>query len=142
MIEELKPQSLFQEYLVKRITDCLWRSRRVIKAETARINQQLENFERLVQQDVLRGQLLKSDKSEIKEDLDAIRTNLISMRSLPDLNSSFNILRNEIRLDRQLARTFDLLRHLQESDNSKAGKKQKKGPRKRQNKPISRKRLN
>jgi hypothetical protein len=43
LIDELKPIGRFQEYLVCKIANCLWRSRRAIIAETAQINRQLKN---------------------------------------------------------------------------------------------------
>ncbi len=39
LIDELKPKGILQEHLVLKIANSLWRYRRVINAETARINQ-------------------------------------------------------------------------------------------------------
>src|SRR3990172_8931611 len=41
LTDELRPKSVFQEHLVYKIANCLWRYRRVISAETAEINRQL-----------------------------------------------------------------------------------------------------
>ena len=41
-IEELQPQTAFQQCLVLRIVNCFWRSRRAIRAESAEINHQLD----------------------------------------------------------------------------------------------------
>ncbi len=38
LIDELKPKGILQEHLVLKIANSLWRYRRVINAETARIN--------------------------------------------------------------------------------------------------------
>ena len=41
---ELDPQSAFQEYLVRKITNCLWRSQRAAPAEASQINNQLNDL--------------------------------------------------------------------------------------------------
>ena len=93
LVDELKPNSLFQEYLVRKIANCLWRSRRAVIAETARINRTLERID--------------PDPE------------LANARSIPDSEISLNILRYEMRLDRQITRALRLLRHLQRHPNSK-----------------------
>ena len=45
----------------------------------------------------------------------------IATSSIPDEHHAFNILRYEMRLDRQLTRTYQLLRHLQEHRNAGSG---------------------
>jgi hypothetical protein len=118
LINELQPEGLFQQYLVRKIANCLWRSRRAVIAETARINHQLKGID----DDLRWAALLKSppddddespDNSETPENEPQNRSDMIGMRSIPDLHASFNILRYEMRLDRQLSRAYRLLRLLQ-----------------------------
>jgi hypothetical protein len=129
LIEEFQPDSPFQEYLVRKIANCIWRSRRVINAETARINRQLNNVHR----DLHLARLFKNltarckentqDRKQSSEDENQTRDDLIRMRSIPDISYSFNILRYEMRLDRQLSRAYRLLRH--HKSRSQSGEKTK-----------------
>ena len=41
LFDELKPVGVFQEHLVLKIANCIWRYRRAINAETAIVNDQL-----------------------------------------------------------------------------------------------------
>lgn len=107
---QLSPVGLFEESLVKRIADCLWRSRRAIRAETAQINRQLESVEKLLN---LRLSLTEGDDDLTSEDEKRIRDNLIGIRSIPNSTTSYNIIRYEMRLDRQLTRAYKLLIHIQ-----------------------------
>jgi hypothetical protein len=91
LYEELKPTSPLQEHLVRKIANNLWRSRRVVMAETARINYQLKFVD------------------GTKQD----RFTEIGDRILPYKESNDNILMYEMRLDKQLARTYQLLKELQ-----------------------------
>ncbi len=45
LIEELKPQTAFQRLLVCKIANALWRSRRIVGAETADINYQINDLD-------------------------------------------------------------------------------------------------
>ena len=42
---ELNPETAFQDYLVQKIANCLWRTQRVALAETAQINKQINNLD-------------------------------------------------------------------------------------------------
>ena len=98
---ELRPVTLFQYHLVQRITNCLWRSRRVNKAETASINQRIN----LIDPDTY------SNTDDLTEQ-DCLN-NVISARSIPFREDSVLLLIYEMRLDRQLNSAFNLLKKLQ-----------------------------
>ncbi|MEE9442096.1 MAG: hypothetical protein V3V99_05455 [candidate division Zixibacteria bacterium] len=111
LIEELKPTTEFQNCLVQKIANCLWRSQRAIRAETAEINAQLRNVDREIQRMKTFGKIRGFPMKE--KDDDTVRANLINKLSLPKTSTSFNILRYEMRLDRQISRAYQLLIHLQ-----------------------------
>ncbi len=96
MFNEFSPVGRFQEQLVFKIANCLWRSQRVIRAETAHLEDRLnDNF--------------------------TIRTpGYQNFKSIPDDYYSKLILRYELRLDRQLTRCYRLLMHNQKLHNRMA----------------------
>ncbi len=89
LFNEFRPIGEFQEQLVFKIANCLWRSRRVIRAETAH----------------LREMLKKSKPGDSGDKL--------NLRAIPDNYFSKLILRYEMRLDRQLSRYYRMLTHNQ-----------------------------
>ena len=114
LIDELKPKGVLQEHLVLKIANCLWRYRRVINAETAQINRQLE----YAAEDIHRGHVLSILDDPDDHDPDSETTarhdaNLIGSQSV--LRESFrtSLMSYEIRLDRQLTRALRFLNHLQ-----------------------------
>jgi len=116
LIGELKPTTLFQHQLVEKIANCLWRSRRAIRAESANINNQLRDIDYNVKKareiDIFRHG--KDDSPEIEwQKEDQIRNNIIGIGSIPDENISMRLLRYEMRLDRQMTRAYKLLKFLQ-----------------------------
>ncbi len=118
LIEELNPTTHFQECLVRKIANCFWRSRRIINAETARISRQLNWVDR----DLKYESSSDSEPDELETPEEALarvenntrrRANMVGIKSIPDDNFSILILRYEMRLDRQMTRTYQLLRMLQ-----------------------------
>ncbi len=95
LINELQPAGVFQEHLVRKIANCLWRSRRVLRAETAQVKRQL-HF--------------------INDSLP--RAIAVDVDSIPKGDASNHILRYEMRVDRQLSRAFNLLMRLKKSQSS------------------------
>ncbi len=123
LIEELKPTTLFQESLVIKIANCLWRSRRAIIAESSQIFRQLDylgpdrykdSLIKILQRDDIHEE--PPDPSELEEAKE--HAALIGVKSIPNQDFSMNLLRYEMRLDRQLTRAYKLLRHLQSIENS------------------------
>ena len=116
LIDELQPEGIFQEYLVRKIANCLWRSRRVIRAETAQVSRQLE----VVDDDLaLRARFAKlisktasEDDAHSPEEKRRARAIAIGLQSIPNDNASHRLLRYEMRLDRQLTRSLTLLTRL------------------------------
>ncbi len=126
--EELKPQTLLQEHLVRKIANALWRSRRIINAETAQINRQIGHINGKFIYVTGFGHVADLDDPEnddipIEAKSCAIK-NEANLKSIPDNHFNTNILRYEMRLDRQLSRAYKLLRLLQQGHNPKtAGEK-------------------
>ena len=130
LYEELRPETTFQEYLVRKIANCLWRSRSAIIAETAYISRRLDGVERAFRSETLFDSRFKDNDDNDEEKNDEIEnetvntenepdlktqimSDLIRIRTLPDDSDSFKILRYEMRLDRQVFRTYRLLKQLQ-----------------------------
>ncbi len=101
LFDELEPIGIFQEHLVLKIANCIWRYRRALNAETATINNQLTAS-------YLAPLPEPSDDidSPDKPDYTALS------RSIPVGNLGRALLRYEWRLDRELYRTYQLLNHL------------------------------
>jgi len=91
LFNEFRPIGEFQEQLVFKIANCLWRSKRVIRAETAYLHRMLKN----------------SDPDDSGDQL--------NIRAIPDDYFAKMILRYEMRLDRQLSRYYRLLTHNQKT---------------------------
>ena len=121
LIVELKPAGLFQQCLVRRIADCLWRLRRVTRAETAEISRHLEHVDTDLRLDVSYRSVIRADPDQPYDSPDeaetARRYNMIGALSLPTLPAGINIIRYEMRLDRQLTRTLRLLLRVQKNSN-------------------------
>ncbi len=137
---ELNPQSFFQEYLIKKIANCLWRTQRAAIAETAHINRQLNNLDEKIESE-LRYHSYKMTDNDNVEPLDFSSpnskdfSNLVGVNSIPDKSFATKILYYEMRLDRQLTRTYDLLRKLQHKEKLEQKEKEKKTKNER-NEPI------
>ncbi len=123
LLDEFQPQTGFQLHLVHKIANSLWRSRRAIRAETAEITNQVDDVDDEYDfRKNYRLMIRKADgtvtwKDRSPEDVRRIRSLEIARQSIPDEESSFKILRYEMRLDRQLARAYKLLCHLQDRQN-------------------------
>ncbi len=114
LIDELKPKGVLQEHLVLKIANCLWRYRRVINAETAQINRQLESAAEDIRLGYHRCILDDPDDPDSDDDDTSSRdANLIGSQSVPSESFRTSLLHYELRLDRQLTRALRLLYHLQ-----------------------------
>ncbi len=138
---EFKPQTWFQELLIRKIANSLWRSQRAVIAETAHINKQLENIDdKIEKEEFLHSFKMKRDKNLPPLDFNSPDSkelsDLIGVNSIPKTNFATKIMYYEMRLDRQLARTYDLLRRVQSKDELDKKEQQKKVVNDR-NKPIS-----
>ncbi len=118
---ELEPQTIFQEYLVRKIALCLWRSRRAVIAETAKINDQIRDIDSDFETKRLIMRFLDSnhkDPDEQPEDRETFFANQVGLRSIP--SNSRDIMHYEMRLDRQIFRAYRLLELLQLRDHLNA----------------------
>lgn len=100
---ELKPHSALQEYIVKIIADCCWRYRRVIAAETGRVNLQLDKIKK--------HPFYK--KASTDQERDTVLRALLATEQIPYSGNNYNLHRYERRLQLQLDRAYRLLYKLQ-----------------------------
>ena len=117
--DELKPETALQEHLVRRIANCLWRSNRAVIAETAEIKHALSNVDNELKsrarlRAILAGEQFDGDTAALSVNDPEHRDNLIGQRLIPSEETSFNILRYEMRLDRQMTRAYLMLVRLQQ----------------------------
>jgi len=115
LIDELKPKGVFQEHLVLKIANCIWRYRRAINAETAAVNDQL-TASYLAPLRILSDNIDSTDQP----------SDTALSRSIPVGSLGRALLRYEWRLDRELYRTHRLLRNLQRIQPSKSPNAPKK----------------
>ena len=131
LVEELQPKTEYQYILVRKIVNCLWRSRRVIVAETAIINRQIDSLENHTHYNDLTEQLqqipdlppepgIVDDMQELRSEIARKRSDLIATKAIPRIEDSMNILHYEMRLDRQISQAYCQLRLLQLRDYSKS----------------------
>ncbi len=118
LINDFKPKSLFELSLIRKIANCIWRSRRVTTAETARINQQIEDIDPdLIRKYQLRYYDWDPDNPEDMKQLEEVVEQEVLQRArikcIPEDNFARLLLRYEMRLDRQLTRTLSQLNAIQ-----------------------------
>ena len=118
LFTELKPRGVFQEHLVLKIANCMWRYRRGINAESATIAKQVNPPE-------VPGLELKSEVGQYMQALERAKhdDNWFNSRTIPVGESALNLLRYEWRLDRELYRTYRLLNFLQLKEASDSAQK-------------------
>ena len=116
--EELNPAGVTQEYLVHKIASIFWRMRRLIGAETSYVNAQMENIKsdwnyKCLVRELVKGAVDENYQVEEDDDYQRYVQNEIGKNSIPREKFAETLVRYELRLDRQLTRTFRLLRQLQ-----------------------------
>ena len=127
---ELNPQTFFQEYLIKKIANTIWRTQRVALAETAYINDQLDKIDDKIEREkFLHNFRMRENKNLEPLDFSSTETpefaNLIGIHSIPDEKFSKRILYYEMRLDKQLARTYHMLRSVQRREEEEQQKRER-----------------
>ena len=116
LFEELKPTGIFQEHLVLKIANCIWRYRRAINAESATVNDQLTAS-------------FLAPLPIVSDDIDSPdqpHESTQRARSIPYGSMGQVLLRYEWRLDRELYRTYKLLRNMQRKPLADTQKQSKK----------------
>jgi hypothetical protein len=123
LFNDLKPVGQFQEFLVYKIANSLWRSRRAVIAETAQLHRQLDHVEREIRSKTFYaehdGDIDADNPDEVAEFQNQLRPVLTGINLIPDGNVNVNILRYEMRLDRQLTRALRVLKYLQAGSKGK-----------------------
>ena len=110
IFEELNPVGIFEEQLVLKIVNCLWRTQRAARAETAEIQKQLERVDSEVDSYFTSKMFFADDDEEVDpEEEKRTTSNFTAARTIPEKPACLNILRYETRLDRQLARYYKIL---------------------------------
>ncbi|MCP4569710.1 MAG: hypothetical protein GY841_19190 [FCB group bacterium] len=128
LIEDLQPEGIFENFLVRKIANCLWRSRRAIDAENAQIERQLKNIDSDVASDFeFRRSFHPEEDDPTPEEIIRAKAIKIGSNSIPEKDAGHHIMRYEMRLDRQLSRAFFLLERLQSRRKSEFGKQSTPG---------------
>lgn len=122
-VNDLQPESLFQELIVQRIVECMWRQRRIVAAETAHIHRQLDKAEGDIKSEALIARHRATFPARFNADsLPGAPTVFnppeigspehlaarINSRLMPDETFSRNALRYEFRMTRELIRYYEL----------------------------------
>ncbi len=111
---ELAPEGVLENIIVRTIANCIWRSRRVTLAETAQIENQLEGIDSEVSRHIrMRNYIDKTDDEPSEEDIERVRTICVGNNAIPTENIATNLLRYELRLNRELSRALETLYRLQ-----------------------------
>ncbi len=120
LFDELNPTGVLQEHLVLKIANCLWRYRRGINAESATIQKQVTPPST--------GPEPLSEVGRYFQSLEIANhdANWYNAHSIPVGDTGLNLLRYKWRLDRELYRTYKLLRTLQKPTDSDKGRSPKK----------------
>ena len=120
LVDELEPKTPYQFILVGKIVNCLWRSRRVINAETSQINRQLREVDSNLKYEARHDdipdpdEIEDADSARIRMEIDAQkRADMVGIKLIPDDNFYIKILHYEMRLNRQMSRVYNQLRLLQ-----------------------------
>ena len=142
MYDELKPQTLFQESLVIKIANCLWRTRRAVVAETATISRKLDDVNFQMRDEFENQEFRKTldgydELPDFQVDDGDLFDKLVGERNLPDQDKLNKILYYEMRLNRQMTRAYKLLKSLQTYSLSESPQKILSDPNSDHIEPIS-----
>ncbi len=111
LFDEHQPRSPLQEHLVYKIANCMWRYRRLISAETAEINRQLQPHDTFL--------IDKENYFEHFENSGELE-DLLNSRTIPTGETANRFLRYEWRLNRELHHAYTLLRLLKIMEKAEA----------------------
>lgn len=134
LADELQPNGTFQEHLVVKIANCMWRYRRAINAETALIRHRLDCYANSLRfksylsgndedSEVLADLVADPDETDDGATLVNTREIACHARCIPTSEDSKTILLYEMRLDRQIARAYALLNHLKRPESASTNSK-------------------
>jgi hypothetical protein len=143
-VKDLQPESLFQELIVQRIVECMWRQRRIVAAETAHIHSQLDRAEGDIKIKAMIARRRNGFPEHFRKEADAILgppvnpdapqigspehfAARIDSHLMPDETFSRNALRYEFRMTRELIRYYELYDRLKfdRAQRSQSGRKRK-----------------
>lgn len=119
LMNDLESNCVFQELLVRRIANCMWRHRRILRAETAGISLRSENLPEELEHYSTLDKMIPGDDEPVdsaaSEVADRAWDILEAIHSIPRDNDLEKTLYHEMRLDRQLALAYRLLHHHKET---------------------------
>ena len=138
LFAELKPRGLFQEQLVLKIANCLWRQRRAINAERALISRNLDTVASCYRHLFGPGPDDGDPSGDTPTDSETARrrADLVALETVPKDNEDATVVIYEMRLDRQLTRAYQLLRQLQQAASSESPPDRRCQNEKMKNEPI------
>ncbi len=114
LFNELKPKGVFQEHLAHKIAQCIWRHKRAINAEAATVYKQITPAEVTFEPTSEVGRYFQQLELAHKDE------KYYSARSIPDGDRGLNLLRYEWKLERELYRSYRLLRILQLAEHTES----------------------
>jgi len=120
--QDLDPEGIFEEYLVRQIANALWRSQRVIRCELDTIHYQLDKVDRKVEDLIETHSYFSDDYQATPEEEERLREQTSHRLSVPDSEQSNSLSLYEARLARKITRFYNLLSHLQKRRKSEETK--------------------
>ncbi|MEP0829346.1 MAG: hypothetical protein HRF51_12575 [bacterium] len=115
LVAEFQPETQLQGFLVRKIANAIWRSRRAVNAETAVITRELNSARDEAEDSVsFRSNRDPDDPFWNYTPKTVARETAwrVGLRSIPDEDLARHILHYEMRLDKQVKFAIDLLRRL------------------------------
>jgi hypothetical protein len=121
---ELEPVTVLQECIVRKIANCIWRSRRVVDAEASLIQSKIDDVDDEIRSArvtaAFRARAFGLEPEELTKKQEAsLRASLAGSYLVPDDNHTLLLSRYELRLDRQLIRMFEFYRTIKAFSPSK-----------------------
>ena len=113
--EELEPETVLQECIVRKIANCIWRSRRVVDAEASFIKGEIDDVDDRIrdirQNAATQARIFGYKAEEMTDEQEAdLRSQIAAQNLVPDNPHTLLLSRYELRLDRQLIRMFEFYR--------------------------------
>ena len=134
LVEELAPQGALQFQLVQDITNCLWRQRRAIHAETAQLNNELNMRADLLKNTILPYERSKNPDCDYTQHDPQELSARLAAHSIPTGSFSLDLMRYEMRNDLRVMRALKILKQLQSRETEDHTKNRDQGA--NQNKEI------
>ncbi|MFH2037418.1 MAG: hypothetical protein ABIJ45_13535 [Candidatus Zixiibacteriota bacterium] len=116
--DEFRPVGQFQEHLIYSIAVSIWRFRRSVIAETSHLNCQIDSVETDESYDGLLASLETSELPASERENILKIVSRIGQRVIPNDYFMLNLMRYQLRIDRQLRQNFKILKMMQLDDDA------------------------